>query len=295
MSKLNSLQTKVIQLKHTITTYQNYCKSHNLPLPQVSDVFFAPDTLQKVSNAFSLRSDLNDLRHDINAELTSIESQLQSSLSLTLSSLHSHDAHISQLNQEMSSVQSLNQQLECEVSKLNETTQSQCLQLSELENDLIEKERLITELKSNHDGKAVNQQLELVNLQSQVSDHQSTMSKLETEISKLRFRNSQLMSEINEKDLELTNQVAENNILETEFQQIQKEAQNYKSQLNSAETRVTELFSELTSVKSQLTNICSSKDAEWIEKLENYKDEWKKSSEKDQLLLKRQLESTEKN
>ncbi|KAL0215113.1 hypothetical protein P9112_007297 [Eukaryota sp. TZLM1-RC] len=96
MSKLNSLQTKVIQLKHTITTYQNYCKSHNLPLPQVSDVFFAPDTLQKVSNAFSLRSDLNDLRHDINAELTSIESQLQSSLSLALSSLHSHDAHISQ-------------------------------------------------------------------------------------------------------------------------------------------------------------------------------------------------------
>ncbi|KAL0225981.1 hypothetical protein P9112_013305 [Eukaryota sp. TZLM1-RC] len=76
-------------------------KSHNLPLPQVSDVFFAPDTLQKVSNAFSLRSDLNDLRHDINAELTSIESQLQSSLSLALSSLHSHDAHISQLNQEM--------------------------------------------------------------------------------------------------------------------------------------------------------------------------------------------------
>ncbi|KAL0205733.1 hypothetical protein P9112_001040 [Eukaryota sp. TZLM1-RC] len=128
MSKLNSLQTKVIQLKHTITTYQNYCKSHNLPLPQVSDVFFAPDTLQK------------------------------SSLSLALSSLHSHDAHISQLNQEMSSVQSLNQQLECEVSKLNETTQSQSLQLSELENDLIEKERLITELKSNHDGKAVNQQ-----------------------------------------------------------------------------------------------------------------------------------------
>ncbi|KAL0223418.1 hypothetical protein P9112_002808 [Eukaryota sp. TZLM1-RC] len=85
MSKLNSLQTKVIQLKHTITTYQNYCKSHNLPLPQVSDVFFAPDTLQKVSNAFSLRSDLNDLRHDINTELTSIESQLQSSLSLALS------------------------------------------------------------------------------------------------------------------------------------------------------------------------------------------------------------------
>ncbi|KAL0216448.1 hypothetical protein P9112_008632 [Eukaryota sp. TZLM1-RC] len=98
----------------------------------------------------------------------------------------------------MSSVQSLNQQLECEVSKLNEATQSQSLQLSELENDLIEKERLITELKSNHDGKAVNQQLELVNLQSQVSDHQSTMSKLETEISKLRtalsFEVSSLMS-----------------------------------------------------------------------------------------------------
>ncbi|KAL0226523.1 hypothetical protein P9112_013847 [Eukaryota sp. TZLM1-RC] len=129
----------------------------------------------------------------------------------------------------------------------------------------------------------------------QLNLNYSPLSKLETEISKLRFRNSQLMSEINEKDLELTNQVAENNILETEFQQIQKEAQNYKSQLNSAETRVTELFSELTSVKSQLTNICSSKDAEWIEKLENYKDEWKKSSEKDQLLLKRQLESTEKN